>query len=91
VIISGGIKYFPEVLEKKLEDLITCPFFFGAQPDETLGHRIILVIEARADEHIKKMLEAHFRQRLERYERPKSIVFKDTFKRTETGKIIREI
>jgi O-succinylbenzoic acid--CoA ligase len=91
VIISGGIKYFPEVLEKKLEDLITCPFFFGAQPDETLGHRIILVIEARADEHIKKMLEAHFRQRLERYERPKGIVFKDTFKRTETGKIIREI
>ena len=54
VIICGGIKYFPETLEKKLEDLIACPFFIGSQPDETLGHRIVLVIEGRTDEHMKK-------------------------------------
>jgi len=90
VIISGGIKYFPEILEKKLEDLIAYPFFIGALPDETLGHRIILAIEARADEQLEKKLEAFFAQRLDRYERPRDIVFKDTFKRTETGKIIRQ-
>ena len=91
VIISGGIKYFPETLEKKLEDLIACPFFIGSQPDETLGHRIVLVIEAREDEHMKKTLETHFSQCLDRYERPKDILFKDTLTRTETGKIIRQI
>lgn len=91
VIISGGIKYFPEVLEKKLEDLIACPFFIGSQPDETLGHRIVLVVEARADAHMKNTLETHFTQHLDRYERPRDILFKDTLKRTETGKIIRQI
>nr|WP_319392961.1 AMP-binding protein [uncultured Desulfobacter sp.] len=91
VIISGGIKYFPEVLEKKLEDLIACPFFIGSQPDEILGHKIVLVVEARADEDMKKKLVTHFTQRLDRYERPRDILFKDTLKRTETGKIIRQI
>nr|WP_246293795.1 AMP-binding protein [Desulfobacter latus] len=91
VIISGGIKYFPEILEKKLEDLVAYPFFIGALPDEILGNRIILVIETRADEQLEKKLEAFFDQHLNRYERPKDIVFKDKFKRTETGKIIRRI
>lgn len=91
VIISGGIKYFPETLEKKLEDLIEYPFFIGALPDETLGHRIVLAIEARADEQLEKKLEAFFARRLDRYERPKDIVFKEKFERTETGKIIRRI
>nr|WP_321399998.1 AMP-binding protein [uncultured Desulfobacter sp.] len=91
VIICGGIKYFPEILEKKLEDLIASPFFIGSQPDETLGNRIVLVVEGRDDEHMKKILKAHFSQRLDRYERPKDILFKDTLKRTETGKIIRQI
>ena len=91
VIISGGIKYFPETLEKKLGDLIDYPFFIGALPDETLGHRIVLAIEARADEQLEKKLEAFFVQRLDRYEKPKDIVFKDKFERTETNKIIRRI
>ncbi len=91
VIISGGIKYFPEILEKKLDDLIEYPFFIGALPDEILGHRIVLAIEARADEQLEKQLDAFFVQRLARYERPKEIVFKAPFKRTETGKIIRRI
>jgi len=91
VIISGGIKYFPEALEKKLDDLIEYPFFVGALPDKILGHKIVLVIEARADEQLEKKLDAFFAKRLDRYERPKDIVFKDAFKRTETGKIIRRI
>ncbi|MCG8552931.1 MAG: AMP-binding protein [Desulfobacterales bacterium] len=90
VIISGGIKYFPEMIEKKLEDLIAYPFFIGAVPDEILGHRIVLVIEARPGEGIEKKLDLLFKQRLGRYERPKDVVFKDTFKRTGSGKIVRQ-
>jgi len=91
VIISGGIKYCPETLEKKLENRIEHPFFIGALPDEILGHRIVLVIEARADEQLEKKLKTLFARHLDRYERPRDIVFKDTFARTETQKIIRRI
>ncbi len=91
VIISGGIKYFPEILEKKLDDLIEYPFFIGALPDKILGHRIVLVIEAQEEPQLERQLKTFFLQRLDRYERPKEIVFTAALKRTETGKIIRRI
>lgn len=90
VIISGGIKYFPETIEKKLESAIEQPFFIGSLPDETLGCRMVLVIEAMPDNLLEKSVAQLFVQYLDRYERPKKIVFKKPFKRTETGKIIRQ-
>nr|WP_320017228.1 AMP-binding protein [uncultured Desulfobacter sp.] len=90
VIISGGIKYFPETIEKKLENTIEQPFFIGSLPDETLGRRMVLVIEAMPDNRLEKRVTQLFDQCLDRYERPKKIVFKKSFKRTETGKIIRQ-
>ena len=90
VIISGGIKYFPETIEKKLESAIEQPFFIDSLPDETLGHCMVLVIEAMPDNLLEKKMAQLFDQHLDRYERPKKIVFKKPFKRTETGKIIRQ-
>lgn len=90
VIISGGIKYFPEPIEKKLENIIEQPFFIGSLPDEVLGHRMVLVIESMPDNLLEKRVTQLFDQCLDRYERPKKIVFKKPFKRTETGKIIRQ-
>jgi O-succinylbenzoic acid--CoA ligase len=90
VIISGGIKYFPETIEKKLENAIEQPFFIGSLPDEILGRRMVLVIEAVPDNLLEKRVTQLFVQYLDRYERPKKIVFKKPFKRTETGKIIRQ-
>ncbi|HKL82002.1 MAG TPA: AMP-binding protein [Desulfobacter sp.] len=89
VIISGGIKYFPETIEKKLGDVIEQPFFIDSLPDETLGRRLVLVIEAVADKGLEKSVVQLCAQHLDRYERPKKIVFKKPFNRTETGKIIR--
>ncbi|MBP8830622.1 MAG: acyl-CoA synthetase, partial [Desulfobacter sp.] len=91
VIISGGIKYFPEIIEKKLEKAIEHPFFIGSLPDETLGHCMVLVIETMPDKLFEKKVAQLFEQYLDRYERPKKIVFKKPFKRTETGKIIRQL
>ena len=90
VIISGGIKYFPETIEKKLESAIEQPFFIGSLPDETLGRCMVLVIEAMPDNLFEKRVAQLLDQYLYRYERPKKIVFKKPFKRTETGKIIRQ-
>ncbi len=96
MIISGGIKYFPEIIEKKLEKAIEHPFFIGSLPDETLGHCMVLVIETMPDKLFEKKVAQLkvaqlFEQYLDRYERPKKIVFKKPFKRTETGKIIRQL
>ena len=91
VIISGGIKYFPEVLEKKLEPGVGYPFFIGSVPDEILGSRLVLVVEAREEKALEKKLSALCARVLDRYERPKAIVFKEVFHRTETGKRIRRM
>ncbi|WP_051085704.1 AMP-binding protein [Desulfobacter curvatus] len=90
VIISGGVKYFPETIEKKLGSAIEQPFFIGSLPDEILGRRMVLVIEATPDSLLEKRVAQLLVRYLDRYERPKKIVFKETFKRTETGKIIRQ-
>ncbi|PSM51674.1 o-succinylbenzoate-CoA ligase [Campylobacter blaseri] len=91
IIISGGLKFIPEVIEKKLESYIDKPFFISSKIDEKLGHKIVLVIETKKDESYKKQIQKVFEEHLSRYERPKEIYFKDEFKRTKTGKIIRKL
>ena len=45
VINSGGIKFFPEVIEKKIAAAMSGRYFISSLPDERLGEKIILVIE----------------------------------------------
>ena len=91
VIISGGIKYFPETIEKKLEKAIEQPFFIGSVPDETLGRRMVLVIETLEDSAIEQGVIQALVTNLDRYERPKKIIFKTPFERTQSGKVIRRV
>ncbi|BBE17645.1 o-succinylbenzoic acid--CoA ligase [Aquipluma nitroreducens] len=87
VIISGGIKYSPELLEKKLEPIISRRFVISSVPDEKLGEQLVLVIEGKPfDTHILKQKIALI---LTPYESPKSIRFIDRFPETNSGKIIR--
>lgn len=46
VIISGGIKYSPEQIEKKLEPFIEIPFLISSLPHESLSEQIVLVLES---------------------------------------------
>jgi len=45
VIISGGIKFSPEQLEKKLEPFISKPFLISSLPHESLGQHLVLVVD----------------------------------------------
>ncbi len=87
VIISGGIKYSPEVIEKKLEGLIGNRFLISSVSDEKLGEKLALVIEgkpspiASIQERIKALLPA--------FEQPRMILFVEQFPETNSGKIIR--
>jgi len=85
VINSGGIKLIPEQIEEKLSTLIPRRYFVYGQPDETLGEKLILYIEGEPLDIEESVFNV-----LEKFEKPKEIVFIPKFKETATGKIMRK-
>ncbi len=92
VINSGGAKIFPEELEqyvkKELRDSenISELVFIGI-PDETLGQKLVLVIEGQEDECLKSaILNINFEKS---FQKPKEIFFIEKIPRTPNGKINR--
>jgi o-succinylbenzoate---CoA ligase len=85
VINSGGIKLIPEEIEQKLFDKIDPRFFIAAKEDKELGEKVILVIEGE-----KLELESTLFEDLDKYEKPKEVIFIPKFKETATGKILRK-
>lgn len=85
VINSGGIKLFPEQIEKKLKPYMKEEFIISSVPDDLLGEKLILIIEGNktSDFHLSSSV-------LSKYEIPKEIHFVEKFPRTESGKIIRD-
>ncbi|WP_163408147.1 AMP-binding protein [Flavobacterium ajazii] len=85
VINSGGVKLIPEQIEAKLIDKINSRFFVTGIPDSVLGEKLILVIEGE-----KNDFPADFFDVLDKYEKPKEIVFVPKFKENENGKLLRK-
>ena len=84
VVNSGGIKLIPEQIEEKLAGKIEQRFFVAGKPDEKLGEKLILVVEGEKQE-IKEDLFAV----LDKYEKPKEVIFVPQFEETGNGKIMR--
>ncbi|WP_236970101.1 AMP-binding protein [Membranihabitans marinus] len=88
VINSGGVKLSPEVLEDKLNPYIEEPFYFYGAPDQTLGQRLVLVMESKENfdmKNLKNILYEH----LSKLERPKEIIFVSRMIFTKSGKLDR--
>ena len=85
LINSGGIKLIPEKIEAKLSKKIQTRFFVAGMPDEDLGEKLVLIIEGD-----KQDLEDGVFKKLDKYERPKEIIYVDKFVETENGKIKRK-
>ncbi len=85
VINSGGIKLIPEQIEKKLSHSIQNRFIVIGISDELLGEKLVLVIEGS-----KYKIEESIFNALDKYEKPKEIIFISKFKETDNGKIIRK-
>ena len=91
VINSGGIKLFPEQIEKKLQLTIRERFFVSSKPDRVLGNRLILIIEnitktISAEAYLNKIA---LLKSISKYEIPKEVYFLDQFIETATGKVHR--
>ncbi|MFG4004843.1 AMP-binding protein [Flavobacterium aquidurense] len=85
VINSGGVKLIPEQIEAKLISKLTNRFFVTGVPDTALGEKLILVIEGEKQEFAPDFFNV-----LEKYEKPKEIVFVPKFKENENGKLLRK-
>lgn len=84
VVNSGGIKLFPEKIEAQLNGKIPHRYFVGGVTDTLLGEKLVLLIEAP-----KYKLPTDVFEGLDKYEKPKNILFVDAFAETENGKIRR--
>lgn len=90
VINTGGIKIYPEVLEKKIKDLISERFYFKGEIDSELGEKVVLFIEDQnIEDEAVAALKIKINKYLSKFEQPKAIKFLLNFNETATGKIIR--
>lgn len=90
VVNSGGIKLFPEVLEQKVQPLLSQHFFMAGIADEQLGQKLIMVIENPALSRAElTTLKETLGTVLTRYEMPREIYTTTHFEETATHKVNR--
>lgn len=85
VVLSGGLKLYPEEIEELI--VLDCPFFLAGEPDQSLGERLILVME---ESHYKPKVIEQLKH-LKGPQKPKAIVLIDKVLKTSTDKIKRAL
>lgn len=87
VINSGGAKIFPEGLESLVKKEIPNEVVFLGIKDESLGQKLILVIEGKESKDLINIIsEISFEKK---FHKPKEIVFIEKIPRTPNGKVNR--
>jgi len=87
VINSGGAKIYPEQLEALVKKEIPNEVVFLGINDESLGQKLMLIIEGeKSEDLIKKINEIPFEKN---FHKPKDIVFMNKIPRTPNGKVNR--
>ena len=90
VINSGGVKLIPEQIERKLDPVIDARFFVAGLDDQTLGQRLILLVEDGNCDANELLTGIQRLKGIHKYEIPKDIFCVDSFIETESGKIQRD-
>lgn len=90
VIISGGIKYSPETIEKKLEAYFHQTFMISSHSHPELGQQIVLLIEGLESTKLKKEILDICKKQLPKFEIPRQVYFVDQLPRTKNGKLKRK-
>ena len=91
VINTGGIKVFPEELERLAAPLLDCRFYISSRPSEKWGEEVVLILEgpSLSDEE-KRLLMSRLKEVLPVYGMPKDIVSMPVFEETSSGKVKRK-
>jgi o-succinylbenzoate---CoA ligase len=72
-INSGGVKIYPEQLERVLAGLIPVPFFIAAEPDDTFGQKCIIIADETDTLPDLALLQQHCREHVGTYAVPKKM------------------
>ncbi len=87
VINTGGVKVYPETIERKLASLIDIPFIISKEKDVGLGEKVIVYFESSQKDYILNNPPDY--SGLSSFERPKESKFISEFTRSANGKINR--
>lgn len=90
IVNSGGIKLVPEQIEAKLSSIILSRFFVTGIPDQTLGQKLVLLVEDELVSKTELLQKIKTLKEINKYEIPKEIHLVKPFIETESGKIDRE-
>ena len=92
VINSGGVKIFAEELENLVKKHIDRDLVFLGKPDETLGEKLILVIEDASTPLSMTEIKSQISNLKfpSKFHIPKEIFFLEKFPRAENGKVLRK-
>ena len=93
-INSGGIKFYPEALEKAAAPIMAAhlprrAYYFGGRPDAAFGQHITLFVEGTAP--IPAGLVEALTAVLPPFGKPREMVAIPKFPRTDTGKVLRAL
>ena len=88
IINSGGIKIQPEILEKKIEEILHKPCVILSESNEFLGHKVILFIESAEPEDSNQIL-AKLAPFIDKKMLPKTVRFMRELPRNKFFKIDR--
>ncbi len=90
VVNSGGIKLFPEVIEKKIAPLFSCRFFLAGEPDSLLDSRLSLWVEDdQWTPEVVEQMRGKIKLLVKKYECPQIFHFCKNFELTANGKLKR--
>lgn len=94
VINSGGVKIFAEELENLVKKHIDKDLVFLGKPDETLGEKLVLVVEGKDASTPLSMTEIKSQisnlKFPSKFHIPKEVLFLEKFPRAENGKVLRK-
>ena len=93
VINSGGIKLYPEEIEKKLSKVMDRRFFVTGLPDDALGEKLVLFVETGFSEELLAKLQKrwnHLNPWINMKFRRKYTLFKNS-RKPQAGKFTEKI
>lgn len=91
VVNTGGIKVFPEELERKISHLFTRRFYISSRPSDKWGQELVLKIEgAPLSPTDEASLKNSLADILTPHQRPKAIIAIPHFAETSSGKVKRQ-
>ena len=95
VINTGGIKVFPEKVEKIVKEILRSldlhnAFFVGSVADMKFGNKVTLFIEGNLGDELIDVVEREISRKIPGTEAPKQVILIKSFVLTENGKINRK-